>query len=209
MAFPYSYIRKFEIYNNSLNLKYLYEKLDAISQKFKFSDINIHDNFIEITTKNSLIYFLYQIKIEIDEDNNLLIFDIQIINLMKISLLIMIAIPFISNFSLKKFFIFSVIVIGIFYLVNFLYINSFINNLSKYLIEGTEIDKVTEEEISEIQKEWIENPNKCSACGAFIHDYYVNCFDCGIKLERKATKSPFNVTKYADYDINYSLKNNK
>ncbi len=207
MSFPYSYIRKFEISTNELNLNMLVDKINIISSDYRFSEIKIQNNEIELTSRNSLIYFSFQIKIFFNDENKLC-FEIEIINLMKISLLIIIFIPFFSNFSISNFLIFSSVTLVIFYLLNFLYINLFITKFSNYLITGIENSQV-EEELSGKQLEWIENEYKCSACGAAIEDYYTHCFDCGIKLDRKAKKSPFNITKYIDYDISYKFKETK
>jgi len=205
MSFPYSYTKKIQLSNKNLILKDISEKIKSLSEKYKFIDINFQNNIIEITTKNSLVYFEYQIKINVDDDNILNI-EIQLINLLKLSLLIIVVVPFISNFSIKNFFIFSIAIFSIFYFLNFIYINSFTNQLAKFITEGIEIDTIVEEEISDEQKEWIENPYKCSACGALIEDYYTHCLDCGLKQDRPAKKSPFNTTKYVDYEIKYNFK---
>jgi DNA-directed RNA polymerase subunit RPC12/RpoP len=207
MTFPYSHIQKFKISNNQLNFKLLKDKINNVSSKYKFSEIKVQNNEIELTSRNSLLHFNFQIKIYFEESTNLCI-EIQIINILKISLLIIILTPFFSNFSLKNYLLFSGIIFLIFYGINFLYIKLFINNFSSYLISGIETDK-NEEEFSEIQKEWIENEYKCSACGAPIENYYTHCFDCGIKLDRKAKKSPYNITKYIDYDVSYKFKETK
>lgn len=204
MSFPYSYIKRFEIINKNIDIENVEKKIKSISDKYKITEISFQNSKIEMICQNSLAYFKFQIDIFIDDDK--LNIEIHIINLLKISLLIVILFPFFSNFSIGKVLLFSGIIISIFYLANIIYINSFINKFSDFLIEGTEIDKINTEEFSEEQMQWINDKNRCSACGAYVKDYYTHCFDCGIKLDRKAKKSPFNSTNYKNYEIRYKFK---
>jgi len=88
-------------------------------------------------------------------------------------------------------------------------LNNFINKFANFIVEGIEIDKVKTEEMSEKQLEWIADPYLCAACGSRIEDYFSYCEECGIKLDRKPKKSPFNFTKYKNYELKYIFKPKK
>jgi len=206
MPFPYSYKKTIDISKNNFNLNYIILKINTLPENYKFNEIKIDENEISLKSKNSLVYFDYQLKINIDAENEELCIEIEIINLFKISLLILIVIPFISNFSISNFFIFSTIVFAIFYGANLLYINNFINKFIDFLIKDIAIDKAVEEQLSEKQIEWMSDPYKCSACGSRIEDYFAFCDDCGIKIDRKPKKSPFNFTNYNNWTIKYDFK---
>ena len=52
-------------------------------------------------------------------------------------------------------------------------------------VKGTIVDWLSQKKthpISEVQKEWIQNKNKCDACGYSISDTDVECPDCGLRL---------------------------
>jgi len=209
MSFPYSYTRKFEISNKKIEIDNLEKKINEISEKYKITEIKKSINKISLISQNTLAFFKFQIDITLEEDNKTLNFEIHIIDLLKISLLIVVVIPFFSNFSIGKILLFSGIIILIFYLANIMYINSFINKFSNFLITGTKFDQLKTEELSEQQKKWMNDKNRCSACGAPVLEYYTHCLDCAIKLNRKAKKSPFNTTNYNNFEIEYKFKETK
>lgn len=208
MSLPYSFNKKIDFIYSKINQSKLIDKLYSIKAKHKIIEILNFENNVRIITRNSLINFSYEIVIKEDEEKKMY-FEIYVINLFKISLLIIVFIPFFTNFSFDKILLFSSTFFVIFYFINLLYINAFVNKISKFIIEDIEPDAVYEEHISEEQKEWIQNKNKCSACGAKIENYYTHCFECGIKLDHKVKKSPFSTTKYVDYEIRYELKKTK
>ena len=64
------------------------------------------------------------------------------------------------------------------------------------------------EEIFNIeQQEWMQNPNKCSACGASISANHIVCPNCGLKIKQNPYTKPLDLSqKNIGDDIKYHYK---
>ncbi len=203
MSFPHSYQKIILLSDKSFNIKYIYHKINILSKEINIKNMAEEQNNIKFTSNNSLLHFEYDINFKIDESEEKLIIEVDTINLFKISILIVIVLPFISNFGIINLIFYAMAAAAAFYMANILYINRFINKITNFIIKDIEINKVQTEELSEQQLAWMSDSDLCPACGTLVLGYFQFCEECGLKLSRKAKPSPFNFTKYKDYQITY------
>lgn len=198
ICFDYSGSKNIDAINSSL-LKSL--KL-ADATDFKFKENTIHFNI-----KTSILHFKYSANFKIinDKERLKIEYEFSLIPVFEISLFVIIFAAFASNFSVYSLLKFSIIFLLIFYPVNIF----FISNELRKLIKASYLSLFPENksDYSKEQQEWINNPNKCPACGEYINEYSSKCVNCGLTLKHgKRIKSNINQTSDRNKKIAYHYK---
>jgi hypothetical protein len=207
MALPYSLEKKYNFPNKELvNFSITDFKTNIIKQFSKDKIIENTKNEISISSNNSLVNFNFIFEILFDEkEPNSIKTVINLVNLLKISIVLLVFIALFSKFAFQNFLIFSAVFFLIFYLLNVLFIVNYINkNINKTLVN---IGYNTESDNYETQSEWSENLNKCPACGIEISDTNIICPSCGLKLKQNAYTKPLNLSQNnTEQSIKYTYK---
>ncbi|MBE9467819.1 MAG: hypothetical protein IMY72_05780 [Bacteroidetes bacterium] len=201
ICFDYSDSKNIDAINSSLikNLKL------AGATNFKFTENTIHFNL-----KKSILHFKYSANFKIinDKERLKIEYEFSLIPVFEISLFVIIFSLFASNFSVYSLIKFSIIFLIIFYSVNIF----FISNELRKLIKASYFSLFPENnsDYSKEQQEWINNPNKCPACGEYINEYSLKCINCGLTLKHgKRIKSTTDQTFGRNKKITYHYKKTK
>jgi len=125
MSLPYSYKNNF-----SFDTKKTFDKgfiknlfFAILSNDNSFKDIKTNNDKLFFKSKKSLLNFFYQVELDINTEQKKIKIDykINLIEVIVISIFLFVFIPFFSKFSLNGFFIFSVVIILIFYSANVIF----------------------------------------------------------------------------------------
>ncbi len=127
-------------------------------------------------------------------------------SLIRVIITIIVFSAFFSYSSLNFFFWFASIFTVSFYYLNIIIVNSYLNSLLLKILkkEGYTVDE--SEYLSEQQKQWTADKNRCSACGEFLSDIDITCPECGINLKRNKDSIPLDTSKYKNINIKYHYK---
>lgn len=213
MAFPYSY-RKSVIFkkgvfkNKIVELAYIQKLLkDAILNKkpVKFDE---KKQGLFFTFSAPILNFKYttDLKINLKKEELNIDYEVNFESLIRIILIVIILTAFFSFLSVKYFLIASGLISILFFGVSFLTVDNFLENMIKKSIEDIIVDENIVEKLSQEQLLWINDENKCSACGEQLSEFDLLCPECGIKLKRSRYTVPLDVSKYKDRNITYHLK---
>lgn len=211
MALPYTFNGKIEIpgaenYTAEDVCDILHNELinNELVRELKCEDLKIE--FIY----RSLFNIKYPVEVTINKkEPSTLIYEAKLMKLTQLSIVLIVFIAFFSSFGISGFLWFSAIFTFIFFSLNVLFIESGIQNLIKSTNFYKTLNPGTEGEFSEEQQKWLNDTNKCPACGENLIEYDVNCPECGLKLPRKPIAKPFDVSKYEDKRLNYFYKHKK
>ncbi len=216
MPFPYSYNHKVEISSESFSPEnYSNEEITnfLLKEISKHNILNLKSDKkrISFSSKNSLFRFEYKIIISVEQlrDKTFINYKIELEKLIMITLFGVICLAFFSFISVRKFLIIAGIFAIVFYSVNLFFINIQVSKIINTAIGKNEFDFGGSESFSNEQKEWMNNPDKCPACGCYVGRYDINCPDCGLKVKKKNYKIPLDTTKYKDKTIKYHFKEKK
>ncbi len=208
MGLPYSYTKDVDFdVNLSLQKQVL---IDLLSQSLQhedgISEIKTEDRILQFKSKKSLLNFSYQVKNEINITDKLSFNStVNLVELIKISVALIVIIPFLSKFNINTFFVFSSIFILIFYFANLVFIlSSTKQTLEKALVR---LNILQTEDMSVEQQDWLNNPHKCSACGYNISEFDLSCPDCGIKLKQNRFTKPLDISQKNQNTANSSNPN--
>ncbi len=211
MSFPQTYKNKvcFD-FSNKINIDVITKALLRHLKSANATDITFKENTIHFNLKKSILNFKYSASFKIAEYKNRIkiVYEFSLIQVFEISLFVIIFAAFASKFSVYSLLIFSIIFLLIFYSVNIF----FINNVLRKLIKSSYLSLFPENksDYSREQQEWINNPNKCPACGAYINDYTSKCPNCGLTLKHgKRIESNTNQSKFKNIKIKYHYKKTK
>ncbi len=216
MGFPYSYSKTLnfsteefktkEINKNEIN-SLIYKTL----KKRKAFKIETNKNIISFILKAPVLRFEYLTDIKITKANNQLDinYSVNFEKLLRIILILIILIAFFSFVSIKYFLIISGLISILFYGIMFLSIDNLIENIIKESLDEILVPVNSAEKFTEEQLSWINDKNRCSACGEILFEYNLHCPECGIKLKRNKYSIPFDSSKYQDKEVKYYLKKDK
>ncbi len=211
MGLPYSYKSKFyfntaKTFDSEFILTLL---LSVLSNDNNFKDLKAQNNTLFFKSRKSLLNFFYNVELDINVKKNKIIIDykINLLEVIIISIFLFVFIPFFSKLSLNGFFIFSVIIILIFYLANVIFMS---HQLYQYINKSLIVNKIIDDiKISTEQQNWINNPDKCPACGCDINKDTLYCPDCGLKISQNPYTRPLNLSDKQNQKINYHFKEKK
>ncbi len=211
MALPYTYKSKIEIPESEAfePEEVLYKLESQLIIRQLVSDFNLEDEKISFNYK-ALFNIKYPVEITLKKEAGIWIYyEAKLMKLIQLSLGLIIFVAFFSSFEINGFLWFSAIFTLIFFTTNVLYIENGIQKLLKSTSLFQSIDNRPEERFSEEQLKWMNNTNKCPACGEDLQPYDQNCPECGLRLPRKPIAKPFDVSKYENKQLSYSYKARK
>ncbi|OQA95835.1 MAG: hypothetical protein BWY22_01995 [Bacteroidetes bacterium ADurb.Bin217] len=111
-----------------------------------------------------------------------------------------------SAFSVLFFLWFTGISLLVFIIIRYLYFRFFISGVIDFIM----VRESTDEEISAMQQQWIENPNVCPACGTDINEYSQYCSECGLFIRHQPQISRFSVSENLEkYNLTYTITHEK
>jgi hypothetical protein len=120
-----------------------------------------------------------------------------------------------STFNFVEYFLFSLVVIVLFFWGN---ATIFIRHLKKQFagilgLQSFFEENLGAEDFSGEQIRWLNDPEKCPACGATIKEIDLFCPECGLKLKQNRFTKDLDTAKYVEIKQNivyhYKKKENK
>lgn len=211
MALPLVYKNTINIPNSEkVRLKKVYNPIfNEVSRNPLISNKSLLENTLSFEYK-ALFNVKYPIEISISKKNILQItFEVKLIKLVQISIALVVFTAFFSSLGFSGFLWFSAFLTLGFYGINVLFIENAIQKLIKSTTLYKSLNPITEANLSKEQLKWMNDVNKCPACGEDLESYDQNCPDCGLKLPRKASLKPFDISKYNNKRLNYIYKAKK
>lgn len=213
MSLPYSYKNNFTF--STINPIDDINIIQFLNHSFKtdnsFKDIKLIENKLQFKTKKTLLNYFYNVEIDIEKSEKKLQinYKLNLLELIIISIFLFVFIPFFSKFSINSFFLFAIIIVLIFYFGSLMFMIHQLRQYFRALLLKNNI--ISEVEINIEQEMWLNNPNKCPACGFDINSNSLFCPDCGIRLNQNQYSKPLDLSKKTDSNntINYHYKENK
>jgi hypothetical protein len=217
MAFPYSFVKKIVInkqnYNNISTEMIRFALLNTYANDTFLNETN---NSLNFKTNHTLVNFSYKISFRIIENkqNITIDIDVQLVELLKITVLLVVFIALFSKFAFSNFLLFSSIFTILFFIANIIFISADINSRIKKSLKLLGYNKETD--ISDRQKEWLLNPGLCSACGCKLSENDIFCPECGLRIKQNKYTKPLNLStnksisnKTIKINYQYKKKNDK
>ena len=208
MPIPYSISYNFKYENDeNWSQEAVFESIILAFQNVDSKTYEIGENTLKFTEQTSIIRFQYptEILVKANSQEIHIKINVKLVELLKIILIVTVLIAFISTFSVDNYLLFTFGFAVIFYILNIIFIHTYL----KQKIQSTTFYRnmfPDSEEMTNTQEEWINNPNKCAACGYNIIDTDINCPECGIRLRANKYTKPLNISKYKDNSIRYHYK---
>jgi len=211
MSLPYTYKSKIEIpESNAFTGEHVQNLLvRQLNTNQLLSEIVSEEKKLTLNYK-ALFNIKYPIELKIEKQNNIWIhYEAKLMKLIQLSIALIVFIAFFSSFGVSGFLWFSAIFTLIFYSINVLFIENGIQKLIKSTTFYQNLNENSEGKFSKEQLKWMNDANKCPACGEDLQPYDQNCPECGLKLPRKPIARPFDVSKYENKRLSYSYKAKK
>ncbi len=204
MSFPYTYSDTITFSKNELSSKKLRNIIIKELTSGKLSGYSENKESGLLKTSSPFLKIPFQINIEVT--NSEISYSVHLEYLIKIILAVIIFSALFSYTSLSFFFWFSSLFSVIFYIFNILIINSFVNSsilkiLKKYKLISSEKEILTTE-----QEQWLNDKNRCPACGKYLSDIDLICPECGLHLKRSRHTIPLDTSKYKNEPVKYYYK---
>lgn len=207
MALPYNFEKKYVFTQED------YPQIKASYLRTGVFNVFAEDRFIEeeegsikFSSNNTLINFRFVFDVIIEQTDELkLKIVINLVELLKITVFLLVFTALFSKFAFHNYLLFAGIFIFVFYMANVIFISSYINRkINKAL---TLIGYNREEIFNNEQQEWLQNTNKCSACGQAITINHILCPSCGLKIKQNPYTKPLDLSqKNTENGIQYHYK---
>lgn len=204
MSFPYSYKTKID-HTENLNFDFWADKIVQKSEKFGLKELAQTQNQLSFVSNKSLFGFKY--RVDFFEEDDFLQYEFHLLELIKITLIVVVLLAFVSKFSFSGFLWFAGIFIAVFYFANVFYIGQKLKYFFDNEIFETHLQTIKPEKMTDEQQSWQANSNKCSACGEEITDYDHACPECGLTIKGKRKILPVSTSKFEGYRFRYEYKN--
>ncbi len=213
MSFPYIYAGHLDIIGREINDKPVSKDLvnsilsdfvkDKESNPEKQDSTGFH--YIETNTLFKIPYgiSLYAVN---DESDYQIQYEIEADRLLKIIPAVVVAMAFISFFSINTYLISAAVFVIVFYVVNIFFVSADLLKKLNVAVGNTAYDFGGSEYLSKSQKQWMDDPYLCSACGYPVTDIDLHCPDCGLKLKQNRYSMPLDTSKYQDSEVKYHFK---
>ncbi|MEN8120794.1 MAG: zinc ribbon domain-containing protein [Bacteroidota bacterium] len=208
MSLPYSYKNKIEIpESEEVDITYAINLYENHINSLGFDELEREDSIIQFISDHSLISFKYPVKLQIIKKELISIeYEIHLMQLIKITIALIVFIALFSSFGMTGFLWFSFVFSVIFFLVNLLFVDSYIQKIIKSSQLYLSLNAPEQEGFTDEQKKWLKDKNRCPACGEEITIYDLHCPDCGLKLKQNKHTIPLDVTKYKEKRFKYHYK---
>ncbi len=208
MAFPYTYKLKF-VFDNDAHLAthHVFESIIYAFQDVHSQEYLIKPNSIAFTEKMTLLPIKYNTVIRVISvaDKIRIEAEVKLMELITLILLLTIIVAFFAKLSVDNLFIFSFLFAISFYTGTIFFIQDY---LSKRIRQSSFYQSLypDQENIQIQQQQWMDDPNKCSACGCDTDSDDVVCPECGLQLKANRHSKPMDVSKYKNNKVNYHYK---
>ncbi len=211
MSFPYSYKNKIIVPDTeNVDITDAINALAGYIYNSGFEDFDIQAEKIHFRSNNAFINFHYEVDLFIEKDENInILYEIHIVQLIKITIALVVFIAFFSSFGFSGFLWFSIIFSAVFYFVNLLFADTHIQKIIKKSPFYQAFDPLEREDFTEEQIRWLQDKNCCPACGAEITDWDLHCPECGLRLKQNNFTVPLDVSKYKEKRFHYHFKEKK
>ncbi|MCF6240265.1 MAG: zinc ribbon domain-containing protein [Bacteroidales bacterium] len=211
MSLPYSYKSKI-IVPDSENVE-INDAINALAgyiHKSGFDDFDFDAGKIHFRTNNAFINFQYEVDLFIEKEEDINIhYEIHIIQLIKITIALIVFIAFFSSFGFSGFLWFSIIFSIVFYFLNLLFADTYVQKVIKKSPFYQAFDPLEREGFTDEQIKWLHDKNRCPACGAEVTDWDIHCPECGLRLKQNNFTIPLDVSKYKEKRFKYHFKDKK
>lgn len=208
MSFPITY--KKNIYFEFSKDVGIDQIINALIKQLKAenaTEITIKNNTIDFKLKKSIFNFQYPASFKITEDKNRIkiTYEFSLVQVFEISLIVIFFAALASKFSVYSLLKFSIIFLLIFYPVNIFFIGNALKKIAKSSYQS--LLPENKSDYSQEQQNWINDPNRCPACGAYINEYTSKCPNCGLTLKHgKQIRSKTNQSINKNIKIKYHYK---
>ncbi len=183
--------------------------LSAMYHYIKSKDIErleFTNGTIRFDSRNSLIPFNYSVEIELQEKETYEVkYEFHLIELIKVTILLLIVAAFLSTFSVTAYLWFAAIFGVLFFGFNILFINTQTRRIIKKSLIPFDPSLDQSRELYN-KTTFPDNINTCPACEARVSIYDHYCPECGLKLPGKRAKPPSDTTSSTNQSINYQYK---
>ena len=211
MAFPYSISKTYKIEfpetEQTPTHREFKQQLFSIFSCPETTEILGTEDGIDLTV--GILGLKYPIKIEIPEQigqTTQITYHIKFIQLLQFTIVALLVSAFIASFSFRSYLIFAVLATLFIYGGGQLMVRQFIRSKFERVFGHSNRG---EGEFSKAQKEWINDPVRCPACGENIDENDPYCPSCGLKLKQNPHSIPLDVSKYSQKSFRYHFKENK
>ncbi len=212
MALPYSY--NFTFPPKEKNIRFHSE--EEVNQILKTGFHRFKENkeeSEEYKIPSPFIGILFRTSFKVISANPLKIkITVYFQSLINISLIFTLIAALFSTFNFVEYFLFSLIIIVLFFWGN---AGIFIRHLKKQFVTILRLQSFFEEnlgaeEFSDEQADWLNDPNRCPACGGTIKENDLFCPECGLQLKQNRFTKDLDTTKYQQpsQNIVYHYKKN-
>lgn len=208
MSLPYTYKSKIEIPESEAFTTDVVSQqiIEQVKKSNLVTDFEF-DNQKAIFSFSSLFNIKYPVELTFSKQNIVHInFEAKLIKLIQLSIILIVFIAFFSSFGMSGFLWFSTIFTIIFFSINVLFIENGIQTLIKSTTFFRSLNAAHDEKLSKEQLKWMNDTNKCPACGENLLAYDQSCPECGLRLPRKAIAKPFDISKYENKRLSYTYK---
>jgi len=215
MALPYSYHFIFPPKEKNIRFhseKEVYQILKTGFRQFKGDK----EESEEYKIPSPFLGILFRISFKVISVNPLKIeTTVYFQSLINISLIFTLIAALFSTFNFVEYFLFSLVVIVLFFWGN---ATIFIRHLKKQFagilgLQSFFEENLGAEDFSGEQIRWLNDPEKCPACGATIKEIDLFCPECGLKLKQNRFTKDLDTAKYVETKQNivyhYKKKENK
>jgi hypothetical protein len=208
MSLPGSYQNSFQLLEIDRQ-KFIDGFEVIIEDNADVKEISISEKSIQFNYQ-SLFGIPYQIEIKKCEiDSKTVDYEIKLNKLIMVCIALIIFIAFFSSFRFSGFLWFSGIFTIIFYILNVVIVDKYVQGILKSGPNNKDTEPDTKEKLSKQQMEWLYDNSKCPGCGEDISEYDKNCPDCGLKIREKVKPKPYDLSKYEGKNIKYFFKEKK
>jgi len=198
MALPYSYRFIFPSKAKEIHFHSEEEVIQILNNAFyRFSEKNEN----EYKIPSPFLGIIFRVRYKIISASPLKIeTTIFFQSLINISLIFTLIAALFSTFNFVEYFLFSLAIILLFFWGN---AAIFIRHLKKQIINALGLQSFFEEHLgaedfSEEQTDWLNDPNKCPACGTLVSEKDLFCPGCGLKLKQNRFTKDLDIEKYQE-----------
>lgn len=216
MGFPNNKAGKIE-YDKAIgidvNEQHLRSTFHRILLGYNFKDLKIDGDSISFRTNNSLFKIDYPVTIIINVKEKIIAkYDIALLQLLKVSIIVVVVAAFLSKMSITSFISFLIALLAAFYIINILVIDSAVRRIINDIFD--KLPYINKEEYSDEQATWLNDTSRCPACGGNLSEYDIKCRSCGLSLPNRLDIKTFKPgvstqPKQPEQNITYSFTEKK
>ncbi len=203
MNFPFTYSDKINFGKKNKNTKI--SKSDTEKELLNKYHFVLSDEEIKSFKANSpFLKIPFSLEYEINSDK--INYKLHLDSLLKIILIVIIFTAFFLYASLNVYLWFALLFTVFFYALNIMIINGYIHSIFLKILKDNNVPINEIESLSEEQKTWMNDKNRCPACGHLLSDIDLICPECGLHMKRNRYTTPSDTSKYQNTSIKYHYR---